>query len=75
VNKIGFEFMDRNGQKELRLIMPEELKSSFFASIYCRGELMDSTDGDPEKIWGSMSSNFNNIGLAAPYQVHPLRCL
>ena len=70
MNKIGFEFMDRNGQKELRLIMPEELKSSFFASIYCRGELMDSTDGDPEKIWGSMSSNFNNIGLVAPYQVH-----
>lgn len=62
--------MEKNGQKELRLIMPEELTSSFFASIYCRGELMDSTEGDPEKIWNSLSSNFNNVLLVAPYQVH-----
>lgn len=70
MNNKGFEFIDKNGQKELRLIMPYELKSSFFASIYCRGELMDSTEGDPEKIWGIMSSNFNNVHLVAPYQVH-----
>lgn len=70
MNINGFEFMDKNGQKELRLIMPEELKSSFFASIYCRGELMDSTEGDPEKIWGFLSSNYNNVQLVAPYQVH-----
>ena len=57
----GFEWTKEKRQRKLRLIMPEELKSSFFASIYCRGELMDSTDGDPEKIWGSMSSNFNKF--------------
>lgn len=45
----GFECRDEKRQKELRLIMPEELQSQFFATIYCRGELMDSTEGDPEK--------------------------
>ena len=75
MNKNGFEFIDKNGQKELRLIMPEELKSSFFGSIYCRGVLMDSSEGDPEKIWGIMSSNFNNVQLVAPYQVHGIHVI
>ena len=70
MTKRGFEFRDEDRQKELRLIMPEELQSQFFASIYCRGELMDRTEGNPEKIWESLSSNFNNIQLVAPYQVH-----
>lgn len=70
MNKIGFECRDENRQKELRLIMPEELYPHFFASIYCRGELMDSSEGDPKKIWSSMSSNFNNVQLVAPHQVH-----
>ena len=66
----GFEYIDKNGQSELRLVMPEELKPHFFASIYCRGNIMDRSDGDPELIWQSLSSNFNNISLVAPYQVH-----
>ena len=66
----GFECRDEKRQKELRLILPEELQSQFFATIYCRGELMDSTEGDPEKIWAALSSNFNNVQLVAPYQVH-----
>ena len=66
----GFEYIDNNGQIELRLILPEELERHFFAWIYCRGELMDRSEGDPELIWRSMSSNFNNIKLVAPYQVH-----
>jgi hypothetical protein len=48
----GFECRDEKRQKELRLILPEELQSQFFATIYCRGELMDSTEGDPEKNMG-----------------------
>lgn len=66
----GFEWTKEKRQRKLRLIMPEELKNVFFASVYCRGELMDSTEGDPEKIWEILSSNFNNTGLVAPYQVH-----
>ena len=62
----GFEYIDNNGQIELRLILPEELERHFFAWIYCRGELMDRSEGDPELIWRSMSSNFNNIKLVAP---------
>ncbi len=50
--------------------MPKELSPHFFASVYCRGDLMDRSKGDPEVIWTNMSSNFNNIKLVAPYQVH-----
>ena len=53
----GFEYIDNNGQIELRLILPEELERHFFAWRYCRGELMDRSEGDPELIWRSMSSN------------------
>ena len=66
----GFDYIDQNGQKELKLIMPEELGPHFEASIYCRSEIMDISEGDPQRIWGSMSSNFNNIELVAPHQVH-----
>ena len=66
----GFEYVDENGQKELRLIMPEELKFHFKASLYCRGGILDISEGNPEKIWSVMSSNFNNIELVAPHQVH-----
>jgi len=66
----GFEYINENGQKELRLIMPEELKPYFKVLIYCRGKIMDISEGNPEKIWSAMSSNYNNIQLVAPHQVH-----
>lgn len=70
MNKKGFEYKNENRQKKLRLVMPEVLRSYFFASIYCRGEIMDRSEGDPEKIWKSLSSNYNNVQLVAPHQVH-----
>ncbi|MDD4160499.1 MAG: polyphenol oxidase family protein [Synergistaceae bacterium] len=73
--KRGFDYRYDKEQKELRLIMPEELKNHFFASIYCRGEIMDRSQGDPGIIWASLSSNFNNIQLVAPHQVHGTRVI
>ena len=66
----GFESIDNEGQKELRLVFPDGLDRHFFARMYCRGELMDRAGGGPELIWRSLSSNFNNIKLVAPHQVH-----
>lgn len=66
----GFEFIYEKGQTEIKLQMPLELEGLFRASLYCRGELMDSAMGDPAAIWNSLSSNFNNIPLVAPLQVH-----
>ncbi len=66
----GFKYIDENGQKELQLVMPKELETLFKATIYCKGDIMDISEGNPEKTWHLMSSNFNNIHLVAPHQVH-----
>ncbi len=66
----GFVQAEINGQKRLDLLMPLELKDLFTASIYCRGDFMDSSEGDPLKIWELLSYKYNNIKLVAPYQTH-----
>lgn len=70
MTKNGFEYINHGSQMEIRLLMPDLLQQHFFAVIYCRGKLMDSAGGNPEKIWKILSSKFNNIELIAPYQVH-----
>ena len=41
----GFEYIDNNGQIELRLILPEELERHFFAWIYCRANSWTAQKG------------------------------
>ncbi len=66
----GFNSYHKNGQFIIDLIMPEELKGIFQASMYARGAVMDAADGDPERIWDNMSYNYNNVKLVAPQQIH-----
>jgi len=66
----GFRSYLDDGQFMTDLVMPEDLSDIFFASLYCKGNIMDIAEGDPVKIWNNMSYKYNNINLVAPVQVH-----
>jgi copper oxidase (laccase) domain-containing protein len=66
----GFRSYFDDDQFITDLVMPEELKDIFIASMYGRGRIMDESEGDPAKIWNNMSYKYNNINLVAPSQVH-----
>jgi len=66
----GFRSYCCDGQFITDLVMPEDLSGIFFASLYCKGKIMDIAEGDPVKTWDILSYKYNNIKLVAPAQVH-----
>ncbi|MCE5201416.1 MAG: polyphenol oxidase family protein [Synergistaceae bacterium] len=66
----GFNSYNKNGQFVIDLVLPDEIRDVFFASLYGRGWINDAAEGDPLKVWDFMSHNFNNVNLVAPHQVH-----
>lgn len=72
---MGFEERYIGSQFVIDLTMPEELKRVFFARFYGRGAACDGKDGDPAKVWESLSYKKQNIKLVAPHQVHGTRII
>ena len=72
---VGFEERYIGDQFVIDLAMPEELKRLFFARFYCRGAVCDGKEGDPARIWESLSYKKQNIKLVAPRQVHGTRII
>ena len=71
----GFKLRKEPCGALLDFVMPPSLEDTFFARLYARGQLNDSCDGKPEKIWARLAHEYDGRSLAAPIQVHGINIL
>ena len=70
VEHLGFFKHNLNGMERIDFIMPEQLKKTFFATLYLKNDINCFAEGNQEIVWNKMSHNYNNEKLVAPNQVH-----
>lgn len=66
----GFKTIKDSRGIAVEFAMPPVLREYFFAKLYCRGEVCDSTEGSPSAIWETISGDYGGAELIAPVQVH-----
>lgn len=66
----GFQIIHVCGDTHINFKMPEQLKETFYVTLYLKNEINDFSGGDQEVIWDKLSHRYNDKKLVAPVQVH-----
>ncbi|MDR3331923.1 MAG: laccase domain-containing protein, partial [Synergistaceae bacterium] len=66
----GFDLVMNEGDCRLDCVMPEPLAGCLAAALFCRGPLLDGTEGVPSRIYSRIGGILKGDCLVMPWQVH-----